>query len=186
VIVLIPQGDSFCDNTMTFQCEQCGKTYNASQHLKRHMEVQHDDAAPRYVCDECTATFGRQDNLFAHKRNIHSKTVEAQEPEPPVSDAEPQQFMFRCAGCNDRFPGMHKLREHRRSGRCAELKDKAPAPLDPRTAAGLPFLRWGSMGHTDEKSEEDTKGYNNELALTLLGFGPPTKSILSTGVQIDN
>ena len=59
------------------ECQVCGKGFTDQSNLSRHMNL-HLTATARivarivYDCDECNATYSREDNLRVHKKRMHS------------------------------------------------------------------------------------------------------------------
>ena len=66
-----------------YRCDFCGKGFNTSGHLKRHVDNIHKQI--KFNCTDCGKTFNQEDHLRTHTKNFHRKLqghkVEIEEPE---------------------------------------------------------------------------------------------------------
>lgn len=78
-----------CSNSKLYVCEECGRTFARSDHLKTHLqihkqgEMKHRDETVQirsYSCDTCGRTYCRIDNLKKHQEK-HKKPKQPEEAE---------------------------------------------------------------------------------------------------------
>ena len=56
----------------TRQCPHCDKTFTTITCYKEHLAVKHEKNTP-FKCDHCHRSYGTQDRLKVHKRNMHQR-----------------------------------------------------------------------------------------------------------------
>ena len=60
-----------------YHCHRCRKTFNRTDHLKRHFDAYHvpDDLRPRFYCprEGCEAAFTQSCNLNRHLKSVHEE-----------------------------------------------------------------------------------------------------------------
>lgn len=61
------------DKDKPYKCEQCGKAFKRSEHLKRHIRSIHNQERP-FTCLQCNKKFSRNDNLQQHIK-IHERNA---------------------------------------------------------------------------------------------------------------
>merc|ERR1712183_583522 len=71
---LSPHNDTMNDSVSQsesgkYSCTQCGKSYNLSTGLRRHIKSAHEGV--RYPCEECEYKATTGDNLKRHIKTVH-------------------------------------------------------------------------------------------------------------------
>lgn len=92
-----------------YPCQQCDKSFNSSQRLKRHM-VCHETER-RYQCNICPKKFTRSDKLLQHRRT-HTGD-----------------FIYICGICKRGFSEKRSLKRHEATQSCKPAENVTNNPL---------------------------------------------------------
>ena len=55
-----------------YKCDSCGKFFNQTGNLKRHIKAVHDGER-NYKCDSCGKSFAESGSLKKHMKAIHEE-----------------------------------------------------------------------------------------------------------------
>ena len=80
---------------LKYACDDCGKLYDTTSHLKHHKKVDHEKAH-ECVCHICAKTFATKPRLRRHLQWAHD-----------IGEKK-----FKCEQCDIKFVDKHHLKEH--------------------------------------------------------------------------
>ncbi|PSN48075.1 hypothetical protein C0J52_03425 [Blattella germanica] len=120
----VTDGHEKTNETATFSCHSCNKTFSRRSNLSRHLLV-HIGTQP-FVCEICKKSFNVKSKLIVHRRihnsdenSLDAKVDEVEEPKDsdlPVdikfkTDVD-QSFKFKCYVCSKPFKRSSQLNRH--------------------------------------------------------------------------
>jgi len=82
--------------TGAIRCDQCGKEFKQTNHLREHVRTVHERNCP-FVCSFCDRAFGFKSNLKKHIHMIH---------------LAPDERAFQCETCSKTYKSKGKLVRH--------------------------------------------------------------------------
>ena len=120
---------------LSYSCNQCGKTFSQSNHLKIHQRAHERPIESHqyvkdeqnilqkvsYGCDQCSKTFPQKNYLKLHQRTHRRPTQSSNH----VKDARMsiREMTYPCDQCSKTFPQKNYLKLHQRThGRMLPLK----------------------------------------------------------------
>ncbi|XP_041758521.2 uncharacterized protein LOC121586101 [Coregonus clupeaformis] len=149
-------------SSQPFSCRFCGKCFNASYSLKKHICSMHKGDKP-YRCLECGKRFGKEIHLVAHKK-VHQRRIQCtvcKKILPTIGDliqhrqSHIKKGMLQCPDCPSQFQypvyllrhmaSHHKLQQEQP---LKEKKQRHPSKLEPL----------GSLPPFKEQEEEENLG----------------------------
>ena len=111
------------------QCPHCEKQFKALACLKEHVAVKHEGSTP-FKCDQCQRSFGTQDYLKTHIRNVHRR--------------------LKCDECAQEFCNSFILKRHR-----ATVHNIRPTGVFQCDSCPLFFNQKGSLEQHVKKQHPD-------------------------------
>ena len=67
----VKQEEKTLDNTETYECDFCDKTFSRPDNVARHIKTVHEGKKP-YTCEECGRNFTEKRNLEHHNESYHA------------------------------------------------------------------------------------------------------------------